>query len=356
MWTHTGNVLIQLAIATSDTRKEDSKRICNLHYLENVGTWGTQEPKSAFRPQELDRSLGYVYIRSRPEDGSLVAFSIPSISATSSPQATDLTVLKTASPYRAELLPDDRGTERLLESGLNTRQKICSSYLTGHWSQKQVHFDFLRDFRRHFTDRRMEVKQFQQQGSDYIAFQIKHGELSFAIGFPPDFEMNRQVQVYRGKSSANISLPENAADAFVAVRDCVGQQRDSHTLGEETEKEVNKTKRQKKDHTDKLKDARKSDDKKDKRSKTDATKEADKIDASLSAKKEQGHQTGKTDGTDIDNTEDNKGHRSKEDASTETNKSESKASSKKGASKEAKASTASSKKEKKGKKGNGNKN
>ena len=244
LWTHTGNVLVQLAIAASDSQIGVWKSFCDDHCLENVGTWGTQEPKSTFRPQDLDKSLGYVYVRSTPDDGSLVVYSIPSISTTSSPQATDLTVLKTASPYRAALV-DDKRTEKLLESGLRSQKKICPSSLTGHWSEQKVHFDFLQDLRRHFSDQRMEVKQFQQPGSDYIAFQIKCREQTFAFGFPPDFDRNRQVQVYCGNSAPdNICLPEKSTEAVAALLACVSQHRNSDAAGEEMPtagKEASKT-------------------------------------------------------------------------------------------------------------------
>lgn len=220
LWTHNGNVLIQLANPAGGPQASVWKSFCTEHRLERVGTWGTHEPKSADRPHTLDVSLGFVYILCSVDGGKFVCYSVPSTGARTPPQVTDLTVLSTASPYRA--FRDPEGTRKLLDSGRHMQMQTHSPGLAGHWSEQQVYFEFLKDLGNCFRQQGVEVKQFQQPGSDYIAFQIKSHELNCAIGFPPDFPQKRQVQVYCGKSSPDvIDLPTTATRAFDTILNCL---------------------------------------------------------------------------------------------------------------------------------------
>ena len=45
LWTHSGNVLVQLAIPASDLNNASWKLFCSEQELCEVGQWGTDEPK-----------------------------------------------------------------------------------------------------------------------------------------------------------------------------------------------------------------------------------------------------------------------------------------------------------------------
>ena len=221
LWTHAGNVIVHLAIPAKE--KTPWKAFCEKQRLEIVGSWGTREPKASDRPDTLDVSLGYIYIKCSSGDAPPVFYSLPASTSGSfgygqtSPQATTVTLLATASPYRAA--EDPEGTQKLVELGrrsvVNLEQPVS---LTDHWSERPEYFAFLRDLKLHFSNSDLEVKQFLQ--SDTLAFQIKQEKTGFscAIAFPLDFDKKRLVQVYRRDGRAvNVTLPKTAREAFDAL-------------------------------------------------------------------------------------------------------------------------------------------
>ncbi|XP_062505853.1 uncharacterized protein LOC134182467 [Corticium candelabrum] len=219
-WTHGGNVLVQLAIAPSGPVVNKLEKICKDHRLQIVGKWGTKEPKLVPRRSGLDPSLGFVYIHRSPHNDKLVCYSIPAFTERPSAEITELTPLLTASPFRA--LEDAKKTEKLKESGLQYLKKNPQPDLKGHWSSKERYPEFLKNLRACFKDAGMEVKQFQQPGSDYIAFQVQSGEAKFAVGFPPDFNKKSKVDFYRDQQAPfEAIIPLDAKKAFHILLTCV---------------------------------------------------------------------------------------------------------------------------------------
>ena len=76
-----------------------------------------------------------------------------------------------------------------------------------------------------FSAAEMEVKQFGQPGSDYIAFQVfqvTSMEVKFAVGFPSDFDKKRKVDVCRDKQDAVVvQLALDANEAFSTLISCL---------------------------------------------------------------------------------------------------------------------------------------
>lgn len=228
LWTHSYNVLVQLANPALDQKEASWKTFCKEQKLERVGLWGTQEPRIADRPTSLEAPLGFIYIRcSSGGSPPLVCYSLPASGAgsyayrRSSAQRIEMTVLPASSPYRS--MKDPEGTRRIMasaqQSGLPSQKHTPS--LAGHWVERPEYADFLRNLRERFRREDIEVKQYQPPGSDIIAFQIKQESTGFssAVAFPSDFDRKRQVQVYgrQGGAPGVITLPETIDGAFGAL-------------------------------------------------------------------------------------------------------------------------------------------
>ena len=215
LWTHSGNVLIQLASATSGSLADELESLAGKHRLKTVGLWGTKEPKPEDRPKDLkDESLGFVYILRSPDNDKLICYSIPK---NDSVHWTELKALSTASPFRAL---KDRTTAKLLKSGVKHSKQNLSPDLKEHWSSKKTCKDFLKDFRERFSGLGMEVKQFQHPGSDYIAFQMQSECAQFAIGFPSDFDEKKKVDIYRDKQDPfQVQLALKSEEDFIKLFD-----------------------------------------------------------------------------------------------------------------------------------------
>ena len=212
LWTDSGNVLIQLANATSGSLAAELESLARGHRLKTVGSWGTKEPKPDDRPKDLDESLGFVYILRSPDNDKLICYSIPK---NDSVYWTELKALPTASPFRAL---KDRTTAKLLKSGIEHLQENSSPDLKGHWSSKKKYKDFLKDFRERFSHAGMEVKHFQHPGSDYIAFQMQSKDAQYAVGFPSDFNQKQKVDIYRDKQDPfQVQLALNAQYDFTKL-------------------------------------------------------------------------------------------------------------------------------------------
>ncbi|XP_062506051.1 uncharacterized protein LOC134182631 [Corticium candelabrum] len=72
LWTHSGNVLVQLAIPASDPNRVSWRRFCSKQELCEVGQWGTDEPDTVTRPSRLESTVGYIYIRCLSDDTTKV--------------------------------------------------------------------------------------------------------------------------------------------------------------------------------------------------------------------------------------------------------------------------------------------
>ncbi|XP_062506063.1 uncharacterized protein LOC134182642 [Corticium candelabrum] len=212
LWTRSGGIVVQLANASGGPQADMWTSFCGDHRLDRVGSWGNKEPKLQDRPSDLDESLVFVYVCRSPDNDKLICYSIPASAKTSSLQVTELTTLPTRSPFRAL---KDSDTTILLDPGTKYLQKIPQPHLKRHWSSKERYIDFLTNLQKCFSDTEMEVKQFQDPGSDYIALQVKSREATFAVGFPSDFDKKRKVDVYRDKQDPFVvKLPLDAHKAF----------------------------------------------------------------------------------------------------------------------------------------------
>lgn len=222
LWTHSGNVIVHLAIPAMDPKEASWKAFCREHRLQRLGSWGTGEPRASDRPSPLEASVGYVYIRC--VSGSSTPLTCYSLAAPmpgsyshgqAPPQSTEMTVLPTPSPYR--LMKDPTGTRRLTASDRRTDPSPKQSSIAGHWSERPEHFGFLKELKECFSRRNLVVKQFYEVDSNILAFQIKEEETAFgcAIGFPPDFHRERNVQIYGGEGGpVEVTLPARATEAF----------------------------------------------------------------------------------------------------------------------------------------------
>ncbi|XP_062506065.1 uncharacterized protein LOC134182645 [Corticium candelabrum] len=226
LWTHSGNVLIQLANAASGSLAAEWESLSAQHRLETVGSWGTKEPKQEDRPYGLDESLAFVYVHLSPDNDKLICYSI---SKNDSVQWTELKALPAASPFRAL---KDRTTAKLLKSGMEHSQENSSLDLKEHWSSKKTYKDFLKDFRECFSRAGMEVKQFQHPGSEYIAFQVQSKDVQFAVGFPSDFNRKQKVDIYRDKQDPfEVPLALKAQEDFAQLLHCVSDRANDQPSG-----------------------------------------------------------------------------------------------------------------------------
>ena len=183
---------------------------------------GTKEPKLDDRRSGLDPFLGFVYnyIRRSPHTDKLVCYSIPAFTERASVEFTELTPLLTASLFRA--LEDAKKTDKLKKSGLQYLEKNPQPDLKGHWSSKERYLEFLKNLRTCFKNAEMEVKQFQQPGSDYIQFQVQSRHAKFAVGFPPDFNKKDKVDFYRDQQAPfEANVPLDAHKAFYILLTCL---------------------------------------------------------------------------------------------------------------------------------------